>query len=122
MIEPDRLRGLIRAVYDGGEYSSELDRCVLEICEGCLSAKRTRHYYGDAVTDDILSDAHVNCSLAILERKVDLAYNPFSYLTRIAMTTLAGKCRSQNARARDLKEYVESVYDEQYTKEETEDI
>lgn len=122
MIEPDKLRGLIRAYYDGGDYSAELDRCVMEICEGCLIAKGTRNCYGDVVADDVLSDAHIKCSLAILERKIDLSYNPFSYLTRIAMTTLAGGCRAQNWKARNFKEYAEGIDKENYAKEETEDI
>lgn len=105
-VSKEDLASLLEDFYTTGQYSRKLDDVVLRICSGVLSRYRMGFRYGDVIAEDILSDAHLACSQAILDRKVDLAYNPFSYLTRIVMTTLFGRCRGENERAREIKEYL----------------
>lgn len=105
-VSKEDLASLLEDFYTTGQYSRKLDDVVLRICSGVLSRYRTGFRYGDVIAEDILSDAHLACSQAILDRKVSIDRNPFGYLTRVAVTTLFGRCRGENERAREIKEYL----------------
>lgn len=110
-INPEEMRCEIARYYDAGDYSDKLDRMVWSIVEGYVSCKRIRHYYGDAIADDIQSTAHLNASMSILNKKLDLEYNPHSYVTRIAATTAAREIKKANEKAADLAKYAASMID-----------
>ena len=108
-VDPARLSSLVRDFYSTGNYPTELDDAILQIVEGYIAGHRIRYCYGDAVADDVLSDAHIDASMAIVKRLVDPDCNIFNYITRIAGSCASAHCAKHNAFTGNLQLYATEI-------------